>query len=383
MGKNIKELQWQRIVPVDAFGAGEDQEIWQLLSGNGRLSRSYNVRVTTGKPVDLLSFKPSTAKVFMAAVAKIRAGREKLFQKIKDNVTACPVCQSPTKTAIFRLNIYGGRYYQCRHCRHCFVMNRPSKQEVEYFYANDAAYHTTYTDKSILEQRIKQIAIPKAQWVIDQYKKVYGRAPRSILDIGAGAGHFVHACRTLGLKSEGVEVSHASRNFCREQFGFELDGCDITKDWEKYRGYDVITFWGVIEHVTVPGDLMSAAYNILKNNKGLVVCEIPHWNCMSTVLQTAFPQEVNRHLEPMGHINCFTETSAITVYEQNGFAPVAAWYYGMDVYELITHLLHQTKDDRLAALIAGFLNEAQYIFDRGRLSDTLIMAGVPLKRPVK
>jgi 2-polyprenyl-3-methyl-5-hydroxy-6-metoxy-1,4-benzoquinol methylase len=377
------EGRWYKQIPMGQFGPGEDLETWQFRAPQGEVLRQYDVRVTTGKEIDLFSFRSALAKDYVAVATAMRKSREGLFKGTVDRVTECPVCLASTKGTPERLNIYGGRYHQCLNCSHYFVINRPSEEVITEFYSKGSAYHGTYVDKTIVDQRVNQIAIPKAKWIIEQFTKIYGHAPKTILDVGAGAGHFVHACKKLGLEAHGVELSEYGGAFCKEQFGFELDREDITTGWKKYKDIDVVTFWGVIEHVPYPGALMDAAYKILKDRKGIVLCELPNWNCMSTVVQSTFPTQVNRHLEPFAHIQCFTENSAVKVYEQSGFGPAAAWYYGMDLYEMLTNVLFKTGNDDLSTAMAPLMNNAQYIFDRGRLSDLFTIIGVPLKNPIK
>ena len=373
-----KHEKWMRRGPIDRFGQGQDIETWELGNSEGKTLRSYSVYVDTGKQVDLFSFKSAGFKDFTASVKNIRCIRQKLFNGRKARVLNCPICDTLTNDIDYRVTIYGAQYRQCSICGHVFVVNRPSKGAIKNFYAHNVSYHLTYVDKSVSRNRVEQIAVPKAKWIIEQFKKQYGRAPRSILDIGAGAGHFVYACRNLGLKAEGVELNDSARAFASDNFGVDLISCDITRDWKNFCGYDIVTFWGVIEHVTEPNALLKSARQILGDKNALVVCEVPHWNCMSTVIQTAFPNVVVRHLDPLGHINCFTETSLISAYEQSGFAPVAAWYYGMDNYEMVTQLLYKLKDDRVISLLAATMNQFQYIYDRGRLSDTLVFCGRPV-----
>lgn len=384
MALKIKKLmkkqheKWMRRGPIDHFGQGQDIETWELDDSKGKVLRSYSVYVDTGKPVDIFSFKSAGSKDFTASVKNIRGIREKLFNGRKARFPNCSICDTLTNNIDNRVTIYGAQYRQCSGCGHVFVVNRPGKVAINNFYAHNVSYHLTYVDKSVSQNRLEQIAIPKAKWVIEQFKKQYGKAPRSILDIGAGAGHFVHTCRNLGLKAEGIELNDSARVFASDSFGIDLISCDITRNWKDFRDYDVITFWGVIEHVADPNALLKSARQIFGDKKALVVCEVPHWNCMSTVIQTAFSDVVVRHLDPLGHINCFTETSLISAYEQSGFAPVAAWYYGMDNYEMVTQLLYKLKDDRLISILAATMNQFQYIYDRGRLSDTLIFCGMPV-----
>jgi 2-polyprenyl-3-methyl-5-hydroxy-6-metoxy-1,4-benzoquinol methylase len=364
---------WLKTSPLrKAPGAAHD-ETW---SHDGR---SYPLRVRLGKPMDILALKANMTGDFGAQLATIRASREALYAaKEVEDVKACPLCGSPSSASEFALEIYGARYHRCSACTHHYVIRRPTQAALERFYAKDAHYAATYADKKTLATRVEQVASPKARWVVEEFERLHGRKPRTVLDVGAGSGHFVHACRLLGLKAEGLELSESGRGFCRDNFGFELLAEDFTKNPAKHAGVDVVTFWGVIEHVPQPMAMLKAARLALAGPETLLVAAVPRWDAMSTAVQTAFPEAVARHLDPLGHVNCFTDESLATAYEACGFAPAAAWYFGMDAYELVMQFSHLLKDGGALAALGPYIPALQGALDRGRLTDEIALAGRPV-----
>jgi hypothetical protein len=95
-------------------------------------------------------------------------------------------------------------------------------------------------------------------------------------------------------------------------------------------------------------------------------------------VQALTPETVARHLDPTSHVNTFSDASLAQALWAEGFAPVAAWYFGMDAYELLTQLALKLEDHtalpRLAELIPGL----QDCLDQGRLCDDLVVAAVPV-----
>ncbi len=371
-------IQWERKCPMQVYTNNYYQETWISKDSTGIDKRSYNVNVRLGKPIDILSLKKTVLQDFLAEVEYHKTSRESLFAlKNLEVVKTCPICGSSVNKSKFCLSIYGGNYYQCTNCSHCFLLARPSESALNEFYATDTHYSSTYVDKSSLETRVRQVAYPKAEWMIDQFELTYGRKPESVLDVGAGGGHFVYAATQLGLRASGIEASKSSREFCKNNFGIKLDSEDFIKEWSKFSDVDVITFWGLIEHVSSPLNILLTAKKALQGRDSLVISSAPHWDSLSTAVQTLFPQSVVRHLDPLGHPHIFTNSSLATSFELSGFAPVAAWYFGMDVYELSTQLAMSNRG-LIDGISGDIISVLQNIIDQGRLSDSIVIAGRPL-----
>ena len=366
--------KWSRIIPFES--GNKQEEIW--VCKDSKAEKRYNVEVTLGKPIDILSLKLNMIEEFGSNVARIRDSRISLFKKDNlERVDLCPICKCETKDARVILNVYGARYAKCSNCSHYFIKERPIKKDLEEFYSKDIQYQSTYADKRTTETRVQQVAIPKAKWVIRHFERIYGRKPKSILDIGAGSGHFVHACRNLGIMTTGVELSKTGRSFCKENFGFELVNKDFIEEWKAFTDYEIITFWGVIEHVPYPLEMLNAASMILSGKEGLVIAEVPRWNCFSSAVQSVFSNSIVRHLDPLGHINCFTDSSLATAFKESNFDITAAWYFGMDAYELVTQISYILNDNKVIQKMGEYIPVFQDRLDLARLSDEVVFAGKP------
>lgn len=180
---------WKRTCPMETSVGSTYSEIWTFEDSSNDQSQDYKVNVRLGKHVDILSLKLNMIEDFDSQVSYNRSTRTSLFNSGEtEKVNKCPICGSSARDSVFCLNIYGGLYHQCSICNHCFVVKRPTKKALKTFYSRDTYYAATYTDKRITETRIRQVAIPKAEWMIEQFELLYGRKPKSILDVGAGGG---------------------------------------------------------------------------------------------------------------------------------------------------------------------------------------------------
>jgi len=360
--------EWYRIVPFES--ENNQKEVWILK--NGKKEKKFEVEVTLGKPIDILSLKIDMIENFETKVKQIKNSRIELFKKDLEPVNTCPICEFKVFRKAF--SVYNAHYYQCDNCSHLFIKERPTKAAIEQFYSTNKSYQKTYADKRTTETRVKQVAVPKLNWAINQFKKVYGRNPKSFLDVGAGSGHFVYACRNLGLKADGFELSESGINFCKKMFGIDLINKDFLKNWNQFSEYDIVTFWGVIEHVHNPLEMLKCASMAIKK-EGLVIAAVPRWDCFSTAVQSNFNKSIIRHLEPLGHLHIFTDSSFATAFELCGLEITGAWYFGMDAYELITQLAFSLKKNEIIEQLGKYILSFQNTLDLARLSDEIVIAG--------
>jgi hypothetical protein len=366
-------------MPLRAPQGAEYVEIWNSQKAPDDGGQDYSVRVRLGKPLDILALKLNTIEEFQSHVLRAKSeavdwyGRADLV-----TVSQCPICGSARIDPAPSLEVYSVEFRRCLDCDHFMVSRRPSAEFIEEFYTADSTYATVYRDKRTSETRVQQVSAPKAKWVVEQFSALYGRKPRSLLDVGAGGGHFVRACRGLGIKARGIEINQLASEFCRTQFGFELEKADFIKDWRAFAPVDVITFWGVIEHVVEPLEFLKAAQSAVAQEEALVVAEVPRWDCFSTAVQTSFPDSVFRHLNPVGHIHVFSDTSLAAAFESCGLGPVAAWYFGLDAFELTSQIAYHLGKLEVLETLGRHLPILQSMIDRGRLSDEMVLAGRPL-----
>lgn len=363
---------WKRQTPLDSFNALQP-EIWS------RGVESFEVDVTLGKRTNLLKLKKGIVENLKAQQDHYTATRTALYgQSEMEDVAGCMVCGESSESALLKLNVYGAEYVQCSGCGHIYVRRRPTSEAISRFYLSDINYAATYTDREGAEFRLQAIAVPWLAWVLKTYERKYGRRPQRIVDVGSGAGHFVEACRREGIEAQGIEISESSREFASKVWGIEQDGRDFVDVADEYKGADIVTFWGLLEHTVNPAVILDAAAKVtVGSTGGMVIAKLPRWHSLSSAAQSASPGTVIRHLDPMGHIMCFTDASAAELFYRGGFRPAAAWYYGMDVYEMLMQLSNISGSyETLLNTGEAQVNLQQWV-DEARLADGLVLAAVP------
>jgi 2-polyprenyl-3-methyl-5-hydroxy-6-metoxy-1,4-benzoquinol methylase len=350
-------------------------ETWSLEGPHG--TYSWDIRATYHKPVDILKMKSTGYQAFRRSVEKISAERNALFTANNYRVNACPVCGVPAVETTPAFEAYGAAYVNCCSCTHRYVINRLSKERLEEYYRTSTLYQGTYTQKEKAMVRVEEIHRPKLDWVLQQFERRYGRMPHRILDIGAGSGHFSVACRDRGITCDGVELSESGRVFAREVFGVELIDADFLADTKSFADrYELITFWGLIEHVPDPGAMLAAAARALRGSEAaMLVASVPRWESLSSVVQFNRPDSIIRHLDPLGHIQCFTDTSVAALVARTGLSLDAVWYFGMDAYELLIQLADRVGSDEV--LIPAWIESLQRTLDLSTLADSMIFTAVP------
>lgn len=366
---------WQKQTALVQQGE-RAQEIWLR---RDRDIVEFPMDLYLGKKTNLLSLKRDIVNTIREKVAYYQESRRKLYAGETVAVNHCPVTGIATEKAEPVANIYGAQYVQTPDTGHVYVKNRPSHKAINDFYLNDVTYAATYTNKSSAEKRLNSIALPWREWMIEVYEKQFGHKPRKILDVGSGAGHFVEACRRGGMQADGIELSESSREFSRDIWGIDLDGRDFTEVSKTYEGYDVVTFWGLLEHTPNPSRILSAALQVVGKSAqgGMVISKLPRWNALSSAAQRLNPKTIIRHIDPMGHIQLFTDASAAELYYRCGFKPTAAWYYGMDIYETLMQIGNATGHFEALQETGALQMELQQYVDEVRFSDGLTLVGIP------
>jgi hypothetical protein len=62
---------------------------------------------------------------------------------------------------------------------------------------------------------------------------------------------------------------------------------------------------------------------------------------------------------------------------EEGFAPAAAWYFGMDVYETLVQTALRANDPTILSNAAHLIPVLQQAIDLERLCDDIVVAALP------
>jgi hypothetical protein len=114
----------------------------------------------------------------------------------------------------------------------------------------------------------------------------------------------------------------------------------------------------------------------------MLIVEVPRIDCVSTAVQEPLDAVVARHLDPTSHVNTFSDGSLLTALVRNGFRPVAAWYFGMDAYELLVQIAARCGEDAASVMERGadLIPYVQARLDDARACDDIVVACVPEAR---
>lgn len=363
---------WHRSMPFGADHGYEWDEHWEYRPPGNAVS-SFDVRVRAGKPFDVLKLKSvDLGEVrdyadFLTRTAQRLYGAGADIQRLSN----CPICYASLDDAAVELTVFDTPYVRCAGCGHATVRAAPPPDVLDKVFAESETHSSAYIDRTAIEIRMQQIVAPKLDWCIEHFVAHRGRAPRSVLDVGAGGGHFLAGAKRRGMSVEGFEKSKASRAFAHDAFGLALRADDFLAVGAA--SADVITFWGLLEYVSRPREFIAAARRTLAPD-GILVVEVPRVDSLGTLVQALDGAVVARHMDPTSHVSAFTDASLCTALVEEGFAPFAAWYFGMDAYETCMQMALRLDDASVFPALAQFIPAIQKAADRGRQCDDIIIA---------
>jgi len=368
--------RWHRTIPFSSEREARRVERWEYRAADGR-TRAFEVDVQAGKPLDVLALKGTDLTDVRKYADFLRGTASQLYGPSSGATRQpnCPICCSELEPKAVELHVFGVPYLRCTECGHVAVGLRPAPGALDRVFAESETHSSTYVDRAAVETRMKQIIEPKLEWCLEHARRRSGRAPKRIIDVGAGAGHFLAGAKRRGMMAEGFERSRASRAFAKEVFDLELRADDFIA--AKLQPADLVTFWGLLEYLQEPRAFLAAARRAVAKD-GLLVVEVPRADALGTRVQADAGAVVARHMDPTTHVNAFSDESLCTALVEEGFGPVAAWYFGMDAYEAFVQAALQESGAKLSSDAPRLIPALQQSLDLGRRCDDIVVAAVPL-----
>jgi 2-polyprenyl-3-methyl-5-hydroxy-6-metoxy-1,4-benzoquinol methylase len=217
---------------------------------------------------------------------------------------------------------------QCMNCSLIYVSPRPTAETIYLCYP-DAYYDTHVSHVKDVQHGLIQVELRRIRDI--QRFVTRGR----ILDIGCGNGRFLSVAKEAGWNTLGIEISADMAEIARRDYGLEvIEGGFLDLELPA-ECFDVVTMWGVLEHLHHPKGALNKVYKLLRPG-GLFVVLTP--NVDSTQFRLFGPNwsllDVPRHLYQ------FSRTTLRRIVEDAGFKQVWGRYYAPehDLGNLITSL---------------------------------------------
>ncbi|MCK4554848.1 class I SAM-dependent methyltransferase [Candidatus Parcubacteria bacterium] len=224
----------------------------------------------------------------------------------------CPLCDCSSYKAIFIKN--GFDFVRCDKCTFVYVNPRMREKEVVKFYNSEAPSNARALD---FLSSPKQQEIDKEMY-IELLNKIKNKVPQGkILDVGSSFGLFLKTAKDLGYKVHGLELNEAAANYGKEKYGITiepklLEDCDFNDNT-----FDIVTMFGVIEHLFNPVEIVKEARRILKPG-GLFIGRCP--NVQGFVYMVL--HELGRTFTGRVHLSYFSEKTLKYLFNKVGFRNV-------------------------------------------------------------
>lgn len=180
----------------------------------------------------------------------------------------CPLCDDEPSEEFFKIDNFS--YHRCLSCDSLYTKPHLKDGVLDALYS-DGTYQF-YQDNLVKKgSRIRKGVLEQRKFI--QINELLNKDTPALLDVGSGGGTFLDVCNENGWNVEGVDPSPEASS----AFNIKVHQGDFNQiDFDKK--FDVITFWGVLEHLSDPISALTKANTIL-NESGMIIFEVPSANC--------------------------------------------------------------------------------------------------------
>jgi 2-polyprenyl-3-methyl-5-hydroxy-6-metoxy-1,4-benzoquinol methylase len=263
----------------------------------------------------------------------------------------CRICQAGQQDQLYRQRSFD--VLRCKKCGTVFV--QPTDQSAILELARRASEEG---NRYMREVFIERQTFWLQYWAgrLRRIESLLGRTGR-LLDIGCAMGYFQLAAERQGWTAVGVEVSQEQAVYAREMLGLDVyTGRFEDTDFES-ASFDLITLWGVIEHVSDPRRFLVQARKLLKSD-GMLVLQTPNQGSLITILaQLGYYLSLGSYLLPvysLDNIFRFDEQTLRQLIEWSGFETVRIEQY--DNLEVMLTRMALQPNLRLRRMALTFLH---------------------------
>lgn len=214
----------------------------------------------------------------------------------------CPACDGREADPAFTVG--GFEHVRCRECATLFVAALPDAEAIAATYlAPD--YHSSAQGQ---EARMRAEADARAAIL-----RKYG--VREVLEVGCGPGHFLDACRDLGIRVEGVD--RAATAEAPRRRGHTVHDVWLADLAPVEPRFDAVAMWEVLEHLPDPKDMLVRARAWLRPGGFLALSTPSSSGLPARALGPRFPMVC-----PPDHLELFSRAGLAALLARAGFDPV-------------------------------------------------------------
>ncbi len=244
------------------------------------------------------------------------------------NYIPCPLCNSLSSKEVYSIDNFS--YHECKSCQSIYTKPHIKEFVLDDLYS-DGTYQV-YQDKLVGNSKgIRKGVLEKRKYL--QIKDFVRQKTPFLLDVGCGVGTFLDICKKNKWKVEGVDPSPKASKLIQSKYGIKVYEGDFNKI-KFNKKYDIITFWGVLEHVLNPIKTINKATNILNKN-GLIVFEVPSADCFLSKYLKKFNFSPTRYIESGRHNIFFSKKVIKQIVKKNKLKIEYIESNGLDIQTIL------------------------------------------------
>ena len=229
--------------------------------------------------------------------------------------TICPWCQSDQSILYLKLKDEfltkeDFQIYECQDCGLLYTEPRPEKDKIGFYYQSEEYYSHQENKRGFIPkiyEMVKSINL-RTKYKITTKGLPLGR----VLDIGCGAGDFLHTMEQNGWQTLGAEPSEVAINIARKRIkGHIITPEEIANLPDE--SFEVITMWHVLEHVENLTWQIAQLKRLLKKG-GRLVLALPNFKSFDAQYYKQYwaAYDVPRHL------NHFCKLTVVKIFSNSG-----------------------------------------------------------------
>jgi len=222
---------------------------------------------------------------------------------------SCIICKSCSEKKIFTYQ--STDYYQCYVCGLIRTLPFPSENQIieHYLRASKNGNYFNLAEKS-------EDYIPIYKKYIDLIKKKTSLKGKRILDVGCFTGEFLDLAQDEGAITFGIELQKEAYNIASKKHPERIINSNFNSAVFSEK-FDIITMFGIIEHVVDPERLLDmVSKNIL--NGGILIIQTPNADSLlARVLGKYWPP-----FTPIEHIHYFSKKNIRMFLENFNFCDI-------------------------------------------------------------
>lgn len=241
----------------------------------------------------------------------------------------CPWCESEkTQIHLWVKDLFltneAFEIHECLKCGLLFTEPRPKPEEIGKYYQSEEYYSHQENKKGFVPriyEAVKSVNLKK------KYKMATkGLKPGKMLEIGCGAGDFLHTMEKHGWTCTGIEPSESAKEIATKKVKATLLNPQEIGQLEN-ESFDLITMWHVLEHVDNLKEEIQQLQRLLKKG-GRLILALPNFKSADA----QYYKEYWAAYDVPRHLNHFCRESINNIFKTTDFKRIKTDKLVWDAY---------------------------------------------------